>query len=324
MAVKRLQYKKKPEGCAQVRENDLLLDFVVKAPLAQVMAEADQARRTGIGEQIELCTIYNAKSGRCSEDCAFCAQSAHHQATVPAYPLRSAAELIDAARQAKSYGAARFGIVTSGNRLSSEELGCLCAAVRRIVAEVGISVCCSLGALEETALRQLRQAGARRYHHNLETSARFYPQIVSTHRYEERRETVRAAKAAGFEICSGGIIGLGETWDDRRDLAQTLKELAVDSVPLNILVPLAGIRLEHQPPLSAVEAIRAIALFRLLMPTTMIKIAAGRESCLKDFQAMAYLAGATGMLIGGYLTVRGRAVSEDQALAREVWHLWKK
>ncbi|PIQ86148.1 MAG: biotin synthase BioB [Candidatus Omnitrophica bacterium CG11_big_fil_rev_8_21_14_0_20_43_6] len=169
----------------------------------------------------------------------------------------------------------------------------------------------------------LKTAGLSRYHHNLESSPGFFPKIVSTHTFEDRLNTIRAAKRAGLEVCSGGIIGLGETMEDRVQLALILKELKVDSVPLNILVPIAGTPLQDNPVLSCEEVIRTIAIFRIILKDKIIKIAAGRESILKDFQALGFMAGANGMLIGGYLTIKGRSVEEDQKLVTQVQKLWQ-
>jgi len=168
----------------------------------------------------------------------------------------------------------------------------------------------------------LRDAGLCRYHHNIETSPRFYPHIVSTHSFRERLDTIEFAKSAGLEVCSGGIIGMGESWQDRIDMASLLKELEVDSVPLNILVPVRGTPLESGKAIPCADAIRTICGFRLILRDKDIKIAAGRESVLKDFQALGFMAGANGMLIGGYLTTKGRDVREDHKLAEEIQRLW--
>ena len=286
----------------------------------QLVAEAaDAHRRPG---RVAACTIINAKSGRCSEDCRFCAQSGRHRTQAPVYPLKDSDEIVAAARRARDIGSARFGIVTSGNSLTSAEVERLVSVVKRIREEVGIGVCGSLGAMDAHALRSLYDAGMRRYHHNIETSRRFYPDIVTTHTFEDRLRTIAAARAAGFEICSGGIIGLGESWEDRIDMALTLRSLDVDAVPLNILIPIAGTSLEGATAVTAVDVVRTVALFRLALPQKTITLAAGRESVLRDFQALAFMAGADGMLIGGYLTVAGRAVEDDQRLMKDIETAW--
>jgi biotin synthase len=300
------------------------IEALLALPLAELLNRADTVRHNEAGDDIELCNIMNAKSGRCGEDCKFCAQSARHATGAAEYPLKSRAEMLQAARQAKEIGAARFDIVTSGNRLTDDEIARVAEAVSEITSTVGIAMCASLGRLGEKSLTLLKQAGLSRYHHNIETSPAFYPRVVTTHRFEERIETIRAAKRAGLEVCSGGIIGLGESWADRIEMALLLKELGVTSVPINLLVRIPGTPFESLAPISCVDAIRTIALFRCVLRDRIIKIAAGRESVLKDFQAMAFMAGANGMLIGGYLTLRGREAQEDRGLLEEVKKAWRR
>ncbi|MFH1665213.1 MAG: biotin synthase BioB [Candidatus Omnitrophota bacterium] len=300
------------------------IDMYISTPLEKLLLEASEARKRGIGNRIETCGIVNAKSGACGEDCKFCAQSGHYSTDTPHYPLKTREEIVEAARKAKTDGAERFGIVTSGNRLTGDEILAVSQAIREISRDVGLSPCASLGALDEEAFALLVDAGLTRYHHNIETSERFYPNIVSTHSYRERVDTIKTAKRMGLEVCSGGILGMGETWQDRLDMALLLKELNVDSVPLNFLVPIPGTPLEHIRRISPVEAIRSIALFRIILPDKDIKVAAGRESILKDFQGMIYSAGANGMLVGGYLTVAGRSVEEDKDLIAEIRRSWNE
>jgi len=187
---------------------------------------------------------------------------------------------------------------------------------------LSIKMCASLGILSYEALEKLKNAGLVRYHHNLETSLEFFDNIVSTHTFEDRIDTIRAAQEVGLEVCAGGIIGLGESEEDRISMALSLKECRVDSVPINILMPLPGTPLEDTVSLSMREILRAIALFRIILPDVPIRLAAGRETALKEFLGMAFMAGADGMMIGGYLTQRGRMPEDDQALAREVIDLW--
>ena len=184
-------------------------------------------------------------------------------------------------------------------------------------------MCASLGKMDEEGFLLLKRAGLTRYHHNLETSPRFFQKIITTHTFREKVETIKAAKRCGLEVCSGGIIGLGEAMTDRVEMAFILKELDVDSVPINILVPIKGTPLEAQGFLSCNEAIRTIAIFRIILKDKIIKIAAGRESVLRDFQVLAFMAGANGMLIGGYLTIKGRSVEEDWKLIEEIKKLWQ-
>lgn len=300
------------------------LNSLLKLPLFDLISKANQVRKDFIGEGLELCTILNAKSGSCPENCKFCAQSSHYNSEIPTYPLKEKEEIIRAAAKAKKIGAEKFGIVTGGNRLQSQEIDKISEAISEIKAKIGISVCGSLGALEKAELRILKNAGMKRYHHNIETSKRFYPQIVSTHSFKERINTIKKAKEVGFEVCSGGIIGMGENWQDRIAMATLLKELDVDSVPINILVPIKGTPLEDTKPISLDEIIRTICIFRIVLQDKTIKIAAGRETALADSQILGFEAGANGMLIGGYLTIKGRRIKDDYQLIEQVKKVWKE
>ncbi len=293
-------------------------------PIAQLICLADKVRREFVGSKIELCNIMNAKSGLCGEDCKFCAQSSFHATGISAYPLKDKKEMFEAALRAKDIGAKRFDIVTSGDHLSEKELSIICEAIQEITSKIGIAMCASLGTLDEVAFKLLKQAGLSRYHHNIETSPSYFAKIITTHKFEDRINTIKAAKKSGLEVCSGGIIGLGESLEDRIEMALCLKELNVDSVPLNVLVPIKGTPLENTNAISCTEVIRTIALFRIILQDKIIKIAAGRESMLRDFQALAFMAGANGMLIGGYLTIKGRALEEDYKLLKEINELWQK
>jgi len=295
---------------------------LLKAPLGELVGSANEVRKTYIGSRLELCSILNAKSGLCSQDCKFCAQSVRHRTDVPVYGLKEKEEIVEAAQNAKAIGAERFGIVTSGNKLTNKEVDRIAQAISEIKDKVGIAVCCSLGAVRKAQLRLLKESGLSRYHHNIETSQRFYPRIASTHSFEERLDTINSAKEAGLEVCSGGIIGMGESRQDRIDMACTLKELNVDSVPVNILVPIKGTALEAVEPIPAEDVIRTICIFRIILKDKTIKIAAGRETALKDSQIKGFMAGANGMIIGGYLTIKGDALESDYALIREIRKLW--
>ena len=298
------------------------IEFLLNSPLSELVSYADKIRKDAVGGGFELCNIINAKSGLCSEDCKFCAQSARHCCEIATYELKEKGQIVEAARRGRDIGAEKFGIVTSGNRLDEKELDIIARAIAEIKKEVGITVCGSLGALDRSELARLKEAGLTRYHHNIETSAGFYGHIVSSHNFEERIATIKAAKDVGLEVCSGGIIGMGESWQDRIDMALLLKELDVDSACINLLVPIAGTQLESIKPISCMDAVRTICIFRIILVDKSIKIAAGRETILKDFQALGFMAGANGMLIGGYLTVKGREVTEDRQLVKEIEKLW--
>jgi len=298
------------------------INSLLNSPLTELIALANKTRRDSVGNNLELCSILNAKSGLCAEDCKFCAQAARHKTGINTYPLVSGKEMLEAAKRAKDIGAERFDIVTSGDTLSKEELKVIAGAIKEITGSLGLKMCASLGKMDEEGFALLKSSGLSRYHHNIETSPRYFTRIVTTHTFEDRLKTIKAAKRAGLEVCSGGIIGMGEDMEDRIEMALTLERLGVDSVPINILVPVQGTSLGSVKTISCAEAIRTIAIFRIILKNKIIKVAAGRESLLKDFQAMAFMAGANGMLIGGYLTVRGRGVDEDQKLVDEVKKAW--
>jgi biotin synthase len=289
-----------------------------------LLAKADKIRKDCIGDKLELCSILNARSGSCGEDCKFCAQSAKYSTNISTYPLKQPAQIIEAAKKGKAIGAEKFGIVTSGNRITSRELDVIIRAISKIKETIDIDVCCSLGALTKSQLKTLKNAGLSRYHHNIETSRRFYPFIVSTHTFNERINTITSAKETGLEVCSGGIIGMGETFADRIDMANTLKELNVDSVPINILVPIKGTPLESVKSISVEDVFRTICIFRIILKDKTLKIAAGREAVLKDSQLTGFAAGANGMLIGGYLTIKGDSLEADYALIEKIKKLWMK
>ncbi len=292
-------------------------------PLPELMARALRTKLQERGTNFSLCSIINARSGRCSEDCRFCVQSALYTTKAPVYPLKPKDEIVAAARKAEQIGATRFSIVTSGRGMPTEQLTDIAETISEIRKKVKIGICASLGIQSLDDFKILKNAGLSRYHHNLETSKEFFPKVVTTHSFQDRLLTIQAARKAGLEVCSGGIIGLGETETDRISMAMTLNECKVDSVPLNILIPLPGTPLEDAPPLTQAEIMRAIALFRIILPHVPLRLAAGRESALGDFLGVAFMAGADGMMIGGYLTQRGRMPEEDRRFVSEIKEIWK-
>ncbi len=275
-------------------------------------------------EDTFTCGIVNGKSGRCSEDCAFCAQSRHHDTGVAVYPLLEADALVDRALALADAGADRYGIVTSGNTVNEREMDRLCEAASRIASRTSLKLCASLGQLTPERAQRLRQAGFSSYHHNLETAESHFHAICTTHAYADDVDTVRHALAAGFRVCSGGILGLGESPAQRVELALTLRELGVHSVPVNFLTPIAGTRLADQlaqaslAPLAAMAALRALACYRFILPAADILVAGGREATLGEYQSWLFMAGANGVMIGNYLTTSGRDVADDAAMLREL------
>ncbi len=287
-----------------------------------LMAQGLKLKLVNRQDRFSLCSILNAKSGKCSENCAFCTQSAHFITDSPEYPLVDAGSAVAAAVAAKDSGASRFSLVTSGRGPVGDEVnsyGDLIAAIR---AKVDIDICGSFGIASAEALSLWQDAGMTRYHHNLESSREFFPVVCTTHTFGERVATIAHARTLGLSVCSGGILGLGESEADRVSLARSLAELDVDSVPLNILIGLKGTPLGDVAVLSQDEILRAIAIFRIILPHVPLRLAAGRESALGEFLSSAFMAGADGMMIGGYLTQRGRTPQQDLAFVAQMKALW--
>jgi len=283
------------------------------ADFEELLYRANVLRERFCGNVVHLCSIINAKSGACSEDCGFCAQSARYHTSAPVHALVSCAEMTGAADAAAGLGADSFGIVTSGEGIckSRKDFDTICEAAAAVAESGRIDPCVSIGKLEAENAARLKAAGVNRINHNLETSARFYPQVCTTHSHAERVATVKSAKAAGLEVCCGGIFGLGETWEDRVDLALQLRELGVDAVPINFLNPIPGTPLGGRALLPAREALRIVALYRFLLPDREIKVCGGREVTLRDLQSWMFRAGASGTMLGNYLTTRGRSPGDD-------------
>lgn len=299
------------------------LSKLLEMPLSNLMARALKTKLRHRQDRFSLCTIMNVKSGGCTEDCSFCAQSAHHNTNAPTYPIRFVDDILKEAEQAARNGATRFSLVASGRGPSQREVEEYAVRIQAIRKRIDISVCASLGIMDYASLKILKQAGLTRYHHNLETSPDHFSHICTTHTIFERIATIKAAKKAGLETCVGGILGLGEDMTQRLNLAVTIKKLQVDSVPLNILVPIPGTQIFGVSPISVPEILRTIAIFRLLLSKQAIRIAGGRET-LKELQGLLFMAGADAMLIGGYLTVKGRAVEDDLELVKNMRLLWRQ
>ena len=281
---------------------------------------ADRIRQTCCGNVVDLCSIINVKSGNCSENCGFCSQSAHHPSeNSPTYGLKSSEEILEQAKAAAAAGAKRFCLVSQGRgpRYSSpksSEFEQILATVRQIIAQTDIKPCCALGEVTQEQAEALREAGVTRYNHNLEASENFYPEIVTTHSWRDRVETVKNLKAAGIQACTGGIMGMGESWEDRIDLALALRELAVESVPLNLLNPRQGTPLSDRHKLDPEEALKIIAIFRFILPQQILRYAGGREAIMGEWQALGLKAGINAMLIGHYLTTLGQPPEQDRAM----------
>ncbi|KAB2946931.1 MAG: biotin synthase BioB [Candidatus Methanoperedens sp.] len=267
--------------------------------------------RSKLGDRVDLCSIVNAKCGLCSEDCKFCAQSVHNDTEITPYPMMEEEEILNMAQMMEEEGSARFCIVTSGKDVGVEDFENMLSSIRRIRKETRLSVCISSGMLTDERALALKSAGATRLHHNLETSKGFFNKICTTHTYDDKIKTIHIAQRAGFEVCCGGIIGMGESIRDRLELAFTLRELDVDSIPINILNPIKGTPLDTEKPIKPLDIMKTISVFRLILPGKNIRIAGGREKNLRDMQGLCLLAGANGLLLGNYLTTQGRTPRDD-------------
>lgn len=298
------------QGEAITREEAL---WLYHQPLEELCAAADRLRQQFRGNTFDLCTIINAKSGLCPEDCRFCAQSAHNRTGAEVYPLLSQEAIVQEALKNQAQGVLRFSIVTSGKRLSQKEVEVLCRVIQRIRQVCSISLCGSFGLLNETQYAMLKKAGISRIHNNLETSRRNFPNICTTHTFDDKVAAIRAAQAAGLTVCSGGIMGLGETEEDRIDMALTLRELGIKSVPLNLLNPIPGTPMEGNKRLSSDDMRRIAAVYRFLLPDASIRLAGGR-GLLPDKGAGCFRSGANAAISGDMLTTAGITVETDLAL----------
>jgi len=302
-------------GDALSREDGLWL--AERAPLDDLIRWAGEVRERFRGREVALCAIANARSGACPEDCAFCAQSASHETGVARYPLKSGTDLVRAAREAEAGGADAFCIVTSG-RGPGGEFAMLIERAREVKAAIGVELHVSVGSLERSQVRELKGAGVASANHNLETSERFYPSVCTTHDWRERVRNVELLIEEGLAPCSGGIFGMGETWADRVDLALALRGLGVRRVPVNFLNPVKGTPLEGREVMDAREALRVLAVLRMMLPDADIRTCGGRERVLGDMQPRMFDAGASATMLGDYLTTKGRPGAEDLELIRSL------
>lgn len=308
-------------GDAITREEALAL---AEEPLDRLAEAANEIREKMCGNRFDMCTIVNAKCGRCSEDCKYCAQSAHYNTECQeTYPLLTTGELLKDAKHNKEQGVLRYSIVTSGRRLSDQEVWQVCEAIREIRRQVDIELCVSLGLLEEAQFQKLREAGASRVHCNLESSRNYFPNVCTTHTYDEKIATIKAAKRAGLDVCCGGIAGLGETMEDRIDMALTIRELDVKSVPLNLLNPIKGTPYENNRILTNDELCRIAAIFRFIIPSGDIRLAGGR-GLLDDKGEKCFRSGANAAISGDMLTTAGITAATDMALVRALGYEVRK
>jgi len=301
------------QGSYISKQEALQIPLLSGPDIFYLFASASKIRTQFRGNNVGLCSIVNAKSGSCPEDCSFCAQSSQNKASIEVYPLLRKEIVIQKATEAKNSGAKRFSIVTSGRNVLPKDLSKIADMISSIK-EIGLSPCASLGLLNDDALLMLKQAGLDRYHHNLETAERFFSQVCSTHSYDDKVITIKAAQSAGLSICSGGLFGLGETWEDRINMALALRELDVESIPINFLIPVKGTATGDNDLLHPFEALKIVSLYRFILPRKEIRICGGRAQVLGEFNALVFAAGADGMITGNYLTTLGRSPADDLKL----------
>jgi biotin synthase len=299
------------------KEEGLQILSVSDELVMELVEEASKVREYFFKNQMEFCSLINAKNGACTEDCSFCAQSSHYKTPINAYGLVSKDEMLAGAEKAVAINANRYCIVVSGRRASKKEVDKITDAVREIKKSYPIKVCCSLGTIDEEDLTRLKNAGVDRINHNLETSERYFPKIVSTHTWKERYETIKKIQKVGLSTCTGGIFGMGESDEDIVDLAITYRDLKVDSIPLNFLIPISGTPLGDKHNLTPLKCLKIIALFRLFNPKSEIRLCGGRELNLKDYHDVAFEI-ANCLMVGGYLTRAGREPGKDEEMVRKL------
>ena len=300
------------DGKGITRKQALELEFLSYEELDYLFEGTNRLRDYFKGDDVKICSIVNAKAGKCEEDCGFCAQSSQFKTDSPEYGLMDVDKIVAAAKEAEAFGSNEFSIVTSGTALNRrEELDQVIEAIKRIKEETNLETCCSLGLMSLENLRELKAAGLDRCHHNLETAASHFGEIVTTHNYEDEVRAVQNAKDAGLQVCVGGIFGMGETFAQRVELAIDIRDLEAQSFPINFLKPLEGTALETMELMELYEALRTIAMLRLVLPTIDLFVCGGREEVFTDNQEQIFSAGANGILGGNYLTTKGQDPKRD-------------
>ena len=295
------------------REDDL--SFFINCDLDALLEGADKIREYFCGNKVDLCTIINGRSGRCGEDCKYCAQSAHNHTNCEVYDFLPKEKILAEALANEKEGVDRFAIVTAGRSLSGEDFEKAIDAYETMHRECKLDLCASLGFLTKEQFHRLHGAGVTSYHDNIETSRRNFPNICTTHTYDEKIATIKMAQEEGFCVCSGGIIGMGETWEDRLDMAVSLAELGIMSIPINTLMPIPGTPLENLKQLSEEDILRTIAFFRYINPEANVRLAAGRALVTNDGEA-AFSGGASATITGNMLTTSGSTIESDKKLLR--------
>lgn len=302
------------DGHQVTREEAL---WLYEQPLKELSSLANKIREHFCSNGFDICTIINAKSGRCSENCRFCSQSIHSHTASAVYPLLSTEKIVEQAKQDAAQGVLRFSIVTSGKRLTNREVLKICEAVKAIKATCNISVCVSLGLLKQEQFCWLKEAGVERVHNNLETSERYFPSVCTTHTFADKIAAIRAAQAAGLPVCSGGIMGLGESVEDRIDMALSLRELGIKSIPVNMLNAIEGTPFEGNQRLLPEDMQRIVAVYRFILLEASIRLAGGR-GLLGDKGLACFKAGANAVISGDMLTTAGITVATDMQLIKDL------
>lgn len=290
---------------------------LVDVDLEDLCNAANELRNYFCGNSFDICTIINGKSGRCSEDCKYCAQSSHYKVSIEDYPLLSSEELLKGAKYNQEKGILRYSIVTSGKRLSDTEVDKICESYSQIKEEFGISLCASHGLLSYESFKKLKDAGVDRYHNNLETSRRNFSNICTTHTYDDKIAAIKNAQKAGLTVCSGGILGLGETMEDRIDMALDIRDLGVKSIPINILNPILGTPYEGSEILSTEEVRRVVSIFRFILPDGAIRLAGGR-GLIEQKGKTTFTSGANAAISGDMLTTAGISIQDDMKMIEEL------
>ena len=307
-------------GSSPEREEYKALTDTPLERVFDMLTGADMIREAYFNRGVHLCTICNAKSGRCSEDCVFCSQSSSAITAAPVYPLIGKEQMKAGSAEAVESGINRYSIVTSGRRLPKNEIVSVAQAIRDMDSERA-GLCCSLGTIDREDLALLRNAGMTRYHHNLETSESFFKTICTTHSYQDRLDTIAAAREQGLSLCVGGLFGMGETDEQVFELAMTIKGLDVDSVPVNFLTPIKGTKLESARELSPLRCLKIIAMLRYALPDKDVLVCGGREENLRELHPFVFYAGASGLMTGNYLTTKGRTYKKDLKMIEDLGFL---
>lgn len=311
------------DGKLLTKEQALELE---QADLDELCKAADEIRKHFCGDAFDICTIINGKSGRCSENCKYCAQAACYNTNVETYPLLSNEQVLEQAKYNDEKGVLRYSIVTSGKKLADTEVDKVCDMVKELRQHTNISICGSFGLLEEEQFQKLKEAGLTRVHNNLETSKRYFKEVCTTHSYEDKIAAIQAAKRAGMNVCSGGIMGLGETMEDRIDMVLEIRELGIRSIPVNLLNPIPGTPYEQNERLTNEDMRRIVAIFRFLVPNASIRLAGGR-GLLQDKGKSCFQSGANAAISGDMLTTQGITIDTDMELLKELGYkavLWNE